>query len=244
MSPVPTASSFDSVVTEEVLTNDSSTDSPSLLSVSREADASSTKNATSSPAAPMRNGTIFVQPDNSSAPVVSTTITSTTQESLTNGTLQFTTVTASTVASTTEVARTTTTTTTAWLTTTTQTTVTTVAIEVTTMDKTTTTAPRTSASPPTAMTSTSTLSPKITTPTPGLHTTSATEGTPLQCNITEKLWVKTVLSMRRSRLDGTLKLSLPKGLTQALQRALNDSSIHAKVSEFPCVFGCWDCTAG
>ncbi|KAJ8248949.1 hypothetical protein GJAV_G00229530 [Gymnothorax javanicus] len=108
---------------ETTLILSSSTDSPSHPSESREAGTYSTKNATSSPASTMKNATVFVQADNSSAPVVSTTVISTTQEN-------------STILS---------------------------------------------------------------------------------------------VSAQRNRLDDSLKLNLPKGLSQALQRAFNDSSVQAKV---------------
>ncbi|KAJ8416261.1 hypothetical protein AAFF_G00382830 [Aldrovandia affinis] len=114
---------------------------------------------------------------------------------------------------------------------TTQMTVNATTIKVITTDKTTTTTSRTSTSPLTSTSSTSIQSPKIITSTAGLRTTSTTEAPPLECNITEKIWVKTVLSihLRRNRLDNALKQNLPKGLTQVLKRAFNDSSVHAKV---------------
>ncbi|CAL8358485.1 unnamed protein product [Lota lota] len=65
-------------------------------------------------------------------------------------------------------------------------------------------------------------------PTPS---STAEEGA-LPCNITEKYWVKTVLSiqLRRNHLDLILKQNLAKGLSHALQRALNDTSASAQVS--------------
>ncbi|KAG5839978.1 hypothetical protein ANANG_G00211220 [Anguilla anguilla] len=184
--------------TEEIMTNDSSTDPPSLLSASREAGAYSTKNATSLPATRVGNATVLVQADNSSAPVVSTNRnkhhsgdSDKRHPSAHNGNH--------------------------------------VDCGFDDGDRTTAAVPGTSASPPTSAASASAPSPRVTAPTSGLH---ATEGAPLQCNITEKLWVKTVLSVpaRRSRLDGdALKLNLPRGLTRALQRAFNDSDVHAKV---------------
>lgn len=58
-----------------------------------------------------------------------------------------------------------------------------------------------------------------------------TDATLLGCNITDRLWIKTVLSiqLRRSRLDSILKQNLPRGLTNALKKALNDSMVQAKV---------------
>nr|XP_015193957.1 PREDICTED: UPF0606 protein KIAA1549L homolog isoform X3 [Lepisosteus oculatus] len=53
----------------------------------------------------------------------------------------------------------------------------------------------------------------------------------LQCNTTERIWVKTVLSLniRRYKVDGMLKQNLTKGLTQALQEAFNSSGVHAQI---------------
>ncbi|XP_051917946.1 UPF0606 protein KIAA1549L isoform X2 [Hippocampus zosterae] len=58
-----------------------------------------------------------------------------------------------------------------------------------------------------------------------------TEESPLPCNITEKYWVKTVLSIeiRKNQLDLVLKQNLAKGLSRALQKALNDSTAYAQV---------------
>ncbi|KAI1904592.1 hypothetical protein AGOR_G00007210 [Albula goreensis] len=156
-----------------------------------------------------------------------TTVIYTTQEILINTTLQFTTASTTTVASTTEVPRTETTmqpTSTTQMTSTSTT-------DLTTAEKMTQTTLTTTTSPLTSTSSTSTHSPKITASTPGLRTASPTDVPLLLCNITEKLWVKTVLSihLRRNRVDNTLKQNLSKGLTQALQRAFNDSSAHAKV---------------
>ncbi|XP_026087043.1 UPF0606 protein KIAA1549L-like [Carassius auratus] len=60
---------------------------------------------------------------------------------------------------------------------------------------------------------------------------SATDASMLRCNITDKMWIKTVLSvqLRRSRLDSILKQNLPRGFTQALKKALNDSTAQAKI---------------
>ncbi|XP_051779762.1 UPF0606 protein KIAA1549L-like isoform X2 [Erpetoichthys calabaricus] len=53
----------------------------------------------------------------------------------------------------------------------------------------------------------------------------------VECNITERLWVKTVLSLniRRSRASDVMNLNLTKGLTQALQKAFNDSHMLAQI---------------
>ncbi|KAM6973308.1 UPF0606 protein KIAA1549L, partial [Aplochiton taeniatus] len=66
--------------------------------------------------------------------------------------------------------------------------------------------------------------------------TAESEESPVPCNITEKNWVKTVLSiqLRRNRLDLVLKQNLLKGLNHALQRALNDSSATAQVEHDEC----------
>ncbi|XP_058858318.1 UPF0606 protein KIAA1549L-like isoform X5 [Acipenser ruthenus] len=54
---------------------------------------------------------------------------------------------------------------------------------------------------------------------------------PLECKITERIWVKTVLSLklRRNRVDDALKQNLRTGLTQALQNAFNNSAVHAQI---------------
>ncbi|XP_041652502.1 UPF0606 protein KIAA1549L isoform X2 [Cheilinus undulatus] len=60
---------------------------------------------------------------------------------------------------------------------------------------------------------------------------TSSEESPLPCNLTKKYWVKTVLSIERpeNRLDPILKQNLFKGLSHALQRALNDSTAYAQV---------------
>ncbi|XP_065126062.2 UPF0606 protein KIAA1549L isoform X1 [Paramisgurnus dabryanus] len=65
----------------------------------------------------------------------------------------------------------------------------------------------------------------------------AGESTLLRCNITDRMWIKTVLSiqLRRSRLDSILKQNLPRGLTNALKKALNDSMLQAKVESISSV---------
>ncbi|XP_043072453.1 UPF0606 protein KIAA1549L isoform X2 [Puntigrus tetrazona] len=66
---------------------------------------------------------------------------------------------------------------------------------------------------------------------------AATEASMLRCNITDKMWIKTVLSvqLRRSRLDSILKQNLPRGFTQALKKALNDSMVQAKIESISSV---------
>ncbi|TNN75823.1 UPF0606 protein [Liparis tanakae] len=75
--------------------------------------------------------------------------------------------------------------------------------------------------------------------TPGVFVspfTTTTEAPPQQCNITERLWVKTVVSIyvRRNRLDSIQRQNLRRGLSQGLQKALNDTSAQAQVET---VFG-------
>uniref|UniRef100_A0AAV2LTM9 Uncharacterized protein n=1 Tax=Knipowitschia caucasica TaxID=637954 RepID=A0AAV2LTM9_KNICA len=66
--------------------------------------------------------------------------------------------------------------------------------------------------------------------------TTTTESTPQQCNVTERMWVKTVVSIyvRRNRLDSIQRQNLRRGLSQGLRKALNDSSAQAQVET---VFG-------
>nr|XP_055049079.1 UPF0606 protein KIAA1549L isoform X4 [Misgurnus anguillicaudatus] len=58
----------------------------------------------------------------------------------------------------------------------------------------------------------------------------------LSCNVTERLWLKTVLSiqMRRNRLENGMRQNLSKGFTQALQRAFNDSNIRVQLERDIC----------
>ncbi|KAM9753941.1 UPF0606 protein KIAA1549L isoform 2-T2 [Menidia menidia] len=143
---------------------------------------------------------------------------------------------------------TTTTTTTVPPTTTTTTTTTTTDPPTTTTDPPTTTTTTTTPAPTTTTTAstTTTVAPTTTedvaTTVPVLvHTTlppstTAAEEAPLPCNVTEKYWVRTVLSieLRRNRLDLILKQNLSKGLSHALQRALNDSNAYAQVEREDC----------
>ncbi|XP_051580687.1 UPF0606 protein KIAA1549L-like [Myxocyprinus asiaticus] len=84
------------------------------------------------------------------------------------------------------------------------------------------------------MLSPSTLQSANTTPsrsTLAFQRPAATEATLFRCIITDRMWIKTVLSiqLRRSRLDSILKQNLPRGFTQALKKALNDSTVQAKI---------------
>ncbi|XP_029354310.1 UPF0606 protein KIAA1549L, partial [Echeneis naucrates] len=66
--------------------------------------------------------------------------------------------------------------------------------------------------------------------------TTTTEAPPQQCNITERMWVKTVVSIyvRRNRLDSIQRQNLRRGLSQGLRKALNDSFAQVQVET---VFG-------
>ncbi|XP_054884657.1 UPF0606 protein KIAA1549L isoform X1 [Poeciliopsis prolifica] len=132
---------------------------------------------------------------------------------------------------------TTTTTTPAPTTTTTASTTTTAAPTTTTTitTSTTTTTTTTTEEPTTTMLIPVQTIPLLTTTTQSPSTTSAEE-MPLPCNVTEKFWVKTVLSMelRKNCLDLILKQNLSKGLSHALQRALNDSKASAQVERDDC----------
>ncbi|KAM9860637.1 UPF0606 protein KIAA1549L [Aulostomus maculatus] len=66
--------------------------------------------------------------------------------------------------------------------------------------------------------------------------TTTTEAPPQQCNITERMWVRTVVSIyvRRNRLDSIQRQNLRRGLSQGLRKALNDSSAQAQLET---VFG-------
>ncbi|XP_047203773.1 UPF0606 protein KIAA1549L isoform X2 [Girardinichthys multiradiatus] len=149
-----------------------------------------------------------------------------------------------TTTSTTTLPTTTTTTTTVSPTTTTTTTL---APSTTTTASTTTVAPTTTTTTTTTIATTTTKAPTTTeflpVPTTPLLTTTtqspsstSAEEMPIPCNVTEKFWVKTVLSMelRRNRLDLILKQNLSKGLSHALQRALNDSKASAQVEREDC----------
>ncbi|XP_030644388.1 UPF0606 protein KIAA1549L [Chanos chanos] len=118
----------------------------------------------------------------------------------------------------------------------------------TTVATTTTTTTTIATSPQTTTTTTSTLAtttqtvpPKTTTaPTSGITTTElsslSNEKAPLPCNVSEKFWVKTVLSiqMKRNRLESSMRQNLWKGLSQALQKAFNDSSVRLQLERDVC----------
>ncbi|XP_047189462.1 UPF0606 protein KIAA1549L isoform X2 [Scophthalmus maximus] len=115
----------------------------------------------------------------------------------------------------------------------------------TTTTNTTTTTAATTTTTTTASTTTkapvaTVFTPDLATPPPTTTTeppsSTAAEESPLPCNVTEKYWVRTVLSMelRRNRLDLILKQNLSKGLSHALQRALNDSAASAQVEHDAC----------
>ncbi|XP_029008460.1 UPF0606 protein KIAA1549L isoform X2 [Betta splendens] len=126
--------------------------------------------------------------------------------------------------------------------TTTTTTTTTPAPTTITTPVTTTAATTTTTTTPTTtkVADTTVFIPVHTTPPPTTTTESpsstTTEEIPLLCNVTEKYWVRTVLSieLRRNHMDLILKQNLFKGLSHALQRALNDSSASAQVERDDC----------
>ncbi|XP_053742422.1 UPF0606 protein KIAA1549L isoform X2 [Synchiropus splendidus] len=105
-----------------------------------------------------------------------------------------------------------------------------------------TTSPHTTPAPttttPAATPDSSVVVPVQTTapPTTTTEPPSSTTTEELPCNVTEKFWVKTVLSieLRRNRLDLILKQNLSKGLSHALQRALNDSGAAVQVEREQC----------
>ncbi|XP_029624030.1 UPF0606 protein KIAA1549L isoform X1 [Salmo trutta] len=147
------------------------------------------------------------------------------QEDTTTASLQLTTVTTTTIASTT----------------------TTTTTQPITESPTTTTTRRTTTTT-TAPASRRTLSPPIPKTKPRGTTTlfpftTTTEAPPRQCNVTEKIWVKTILTIhvRRNRLDSIQRQNLRRGLTQALSRALNDTTAQAQVET---VFGSPNVTVG
>ncbi|XP_029697831.1 UPF0606 protein KIAA1549L isoform X2 [Takifugu rubripes] len=128
---------------------------------------------------------------------------------------------------------TTTTTTTTPATSTTTTTTSTTPATTSTATATSTTTTTTTKQPPTTVFIQTELPPTTTSEPP--YSTSAEE-IPLPCNVTEKHWLRTVLSieLRRNRLDLILKQNLAKGLSHALQRALNDSTAQAQVEHEDC----------
>ncbi|KAM4572359.1 UPF0606 protein KIAA1549L isoform 2-T2 [Odontesthes bonariensis] len=166
------------------------------------------------------------------------TTTTTTQPTTTSTTTPATTTTTTTTVpptttttTTTTVPPTTTTTTTPAPTTTTTASTTTTTATTTTTTTTTTKAPTTTVFIPVQ-----TTPPPTTTTTTEPPSTTMTQEAPLPCNVTEMFWVRTVLSieLRRNRLDLILKQNLSKGLSHALQRALNDSNASAQVERDDC----------
>ncbi|KAG7467912.1 hypothetical protein MATL_G00137230 [Megalops atlanticus] len=231
LSAAPAVSSITSSSSEEATVNSSSPALVSLLSAYREMEVAHIRNATSSSTTHTKNTFTPSRVETTSTQMATTTITLATQESTTKFNPQLTGSTSITAATTTEVVRTRNTTA-SQLSSTTQ--ITATQTVSTTTHKTTMTAPRTSTTASTLTSNTTTQRLKIAFPgatTPGLHTSSSTEIHRLQCNISEKIWVKTVLSihLRRNRLEMALKQNLPKGLSQALQKAFNDSSVRAQV---------------
>ncbi|KAI9538038.1 hypothetical protein NQZ68_019379 [Dissostichus eleginoides] len=190
-------------------------------------------------------------PTTGSAPTESpnTTATTTTQQTTSLKPTTVTTIEPTTTTTTTPAPPTTTTTTSTVAPTTTTTTTTTNTPPPTT---TTTPAPTTTVATTTSTTTTTTTTtttevptttvfiPIETTPPPTTTTeppsSTTPEESPLPCNVTEKYWVRTVLSieLRRNRLDLILKQNLSKGLSHALQRALNDSTAYAQVEHDDC----------
>ncbi|XP_029909987.1 UPF0606 protein KIAA1549L [Myripristis murdjan] len=216
--PGSTTASHTHTTSQDTVTNDSL----QLTTVTTTTPSTTTQTVTASEMtvqAAATRGTVTVPP--------TTTAIATTQQTTS---LKLTTV-ATTQPATTSTTTTTTTTTTVPPTTTTTTppTTTTTTTPATTTTSTTTEAPTTTLFIPVQ----TTLPPTTTTEPPS--STSAEES-PLPCNITEKYWVRTVLSiqLRRNRLDLILKQNLSKGLSHALQRALNDTSAYAQVERDEC----------
>ncbi|XP_041746437.2 UPF0606 protein KIAA1549L-like isoform X4 [Coregonus clupeaformis] len=234
----------------------------SSLATLGESDATLPDNVTSPFSTHTWNSTTPARADTNTTPPSTTAAhTNPTSDTVTNDSLQLTTVTTTTVTpltvTTTTVTPQTTTastteavTTTTWTTTTRQemTTLQETTVMATTTDQpttTTTTAPTitTTTAPTTTTTApTTTLTIPTTTKgtTPGPTTTEPPPTSPeeerLPCNITEKTWVKTVLSMQlwRNRLDIITRQNLSKGLTHALQRAFNDTNVYVQVERDLC----------
>ncbi|XP_070971710.1 UPF0606 protein KIAA1549L isoform X2 [Oncorhynchus clarkii lewisi] len=201
--------------------------------------------------------------NNTTIPSTTAAHTNPTPDTVTNDSLQLTTVTTTTVTPLTVTTTTVTPQTTTALTTEAVTTIprtTTTPQEVTTFQETTlmttttdppTTAMTTTSAPtttnaPTTSTTTTAPTTTLTVPTTTTETTpgpTTTESPPISaeeerqpCNITEKTWVKTVLSMqlRRNRLDIIVRQNLSKGLTHALQRAFNDTNVYVQIERDLC----------
>ncbi|XP_056454688.1 UPF0606 protein KIAA1549L [Gadus chalcogrammus] len=178
--------------------------------------------------------TTTTTPPTTTAPPPTTTATPTT----TTAAPTTTTTTAPTTTTTTAPTTTTTaaTTTTPAPTTTSTTTTTTAAATTSTTSRTTTTAKtRTTAAAAAAAAVPERTTPALPTTTEPPPSSTSEEGA-LPCNITEKYWLKTVLSiqLRRNRLDLILKQNLAKGLSHALQRALNDTNASAQMEQDAC----------
>ncbi|XP_051545181.1 UPF0606 protein KIAA1549L-like isoform X2 [Myxocyprinus asiaticus] len=121
------------------------------------------------------------------------------------------------------------------------TTTTTTTTATTTTTTTTKVAPTTTETPTTTLATTTTTTPPQTTSVSTSGSTTTELSTPptdstLTCNVTERLWLKTVLSiqMRRNRLEAGMRQNLSKGFTQALQRAFNNSSIRVQLESDIC----------
>ncbi|KAL0968565.1 hypothetical protein UPYG_G00268570 [Umbra pygmaea] len=264
LSPVANSSS-NSNLEEAVSSLPTNPDLPTVpgessLATLGEGDTTLPENVTSPFSARIRNTTTSESANAHSASASTTAArTKPTTDTVTTDSLQLTTVTTTTITplnltATTVTPRTTISSTTEDVTTTTWTTMT--PEEVTTLQETTalitttdpptttttTTAPSTSTTT-TALTTTSTVpttTSKVVVATSGPTTTEHPPTSPeedrLPCNITEKIWVKTVLSMQlwRNRLDIIVKENLSKGLTHALQRAFNDTMVHVQVERELC----------
>ncbi|KAJ8002795.1 hypothetical protein DPEC_G00162680 [Dallia pectoralis] len=263
-SPSPVANSSSNISSEEVVSSlPANPDLPTVPGASPlaelgKSDAAATphENVTSRFSTHTLNATRATYANSTSAST-SAAHTKPTVDTVTNESLQLTTVTTTTVTppnvtTATVTPQTTIASTTEDVTTTTWTTTTTA--EVTTLRETTamtTTAepPATTATAPSTTTATTALSTTLTVPTTTakvLVASSAatqTETPPtsaeedrLPCNITEKTWVKTVLSMQlwRNRLDIIVRENLSRGLTHALQRAFNDTNVYVQVERDLC----------
>ncbi|XP_059190448.1 UPF0606 protein KIAA1549L isoform X2 [Centropristis striata] len=243
----PESTTVSHSTSQDTVTNDSlqlttvTTTTPSTTTLTVTAAAMVTQAATT-------GSTVTVSPNTTAATTSQqTTSLKPTPAATTQPTTTSTTTPATTTTTTTTTTTSTTTTTTTMAPTTTTTTTTAPPPTTTT---TTTPAPTTTVAPTTTTTTTTTttkaptttlfipmetMSPPTTTTTEAPSSTSAEEG-PLPCNVTEKYWVRTVLSieLRRNRLDLILKQNLSKGLSHALQRALNDSTAQAQVEHDDC----------
>ncbi|XP_019896148.2 UPF0606 protein KIAA1549L isoform X3 [Esox lucius] len=261
----PVASSSSNISSEEAVGGlPANPDLPTVPGVSSlatlgESDAAPLENVTSPFSTRALNATTPARANaNSTSASTSAAHTKPTPDTVTNESLQLTTVTTTTVTplnvtSTTVTPQTAMAPTTEGVATTTWTTATTVgvtALRETTVLITTAEPPATTTTTPSTTTTTTAMLPTTLT----VHTTSTkialatsrvttTETPPtsaeedrLPCNITEKTWVKTVLSMQlwRNRLDIIVRENLSKGLTHALQRAFNDTSVYVQVERDLC----------